>query len=105
MTISIDSRILHLKQLYAEIQQKISTIYEYLLLQASNGRYVDHQKEQKIKFLKIQLKSLQAKLAKSKSKPLSFPKPPQIRMTSYYPDLYWAKHSPSYNLQPSPTTL
>jgi hypothetical protein len=58
MTISIDSRILHLKQLYAEIQQKISTIYEHLLLQASNGRYVDHQKEQKIKFLKIQLKSL-----------------------------------------------
>jgi hypothetical protein len=58
MTISIDSRILHLKQLYAEIQQKISTIYEHLLLQASNGRYVDHQKEKKIKFLKIQLKSL-----------------------------------------------
>jgi hypothetical protein len=105
MTISIDSRILHLKQLYAEIQQKISTIYEHLLLQASNGRYVDHQKEQKIKFLKIQLKSLQVKLAKSKSKPLSFSKPPQIRMTSYYPDLYWAKHSPSYNLQPSPTTF
>jgi hypothetical protein len=25
-------------------------------------------------------------------------------MTSYYPDPYWAKHSPSYNPQPSPTT-
>jgi hypothetical protein len=55
MTISIDSRILHLKQLYAEIQQKISTIYEYLLLQASDGRYVDHQKEQKIKLYNLSL--------------------------------------------------
>jgi len=25
-------------------------------------------------------------------------------MTSYYPDPYWAKHSPSYNPQPPPTT-
>jgi hypothetical protein len=25
-------------------------------------------------------------------------------MTSYYPDPYWAKHSPSYKPQPLPTT-
>jgi len=59
MIVSIDSRILHLKQLCAEIQQKISTIHEYLLLQASNDRYVDPQKEQELKSFKIQLKSLQ----------------------------------------------
>jgi hypothetical protein len=95
MIVSVDSRILHLEQLYVEIQQRTSTIHEYLLLQSSNGRHVDTQKEHKIQSLKIQLKSLQAKLAKSKSKPLRFPEPPQTRMTSYYPYPYWAKHSPS----------
>jgi hypothetical protein len=25
-------------------------------------------------------------------------------MTSYYPDPYWVKHSPSYKPQPPPTT-
>jgi hypothetical protein len=104
MTVSVDSRILHLEQLCVEIQQRISTIHEYLLLQASNGRQVDPQKEHEIQSLKIQLKSLQAELAKSKSKPLPFPEPPQSRMTSYYPYPYWAKHSPSYNPQPPPTT-
>jgi hypothetical protein len=88
MTISVDSRILHLEQLCVEIQQRISTIYEYLLLQASNGRHVNPQKEHEIHSLKIQLKSLQAELAKSKSKPLLFPETPQPRMTSYYPDPY-----------------
>jgi len=48
MIVSIDSRILHLEQLCAEIQQRISTIHEYLLIQASNGRYVDPQKEHEI---------------------------------------------------------
>jgi len=67
-------------------------------------QHVDPQKEHEIQSLKIQLKSLQVELVKSKSKPLPFPKPPQTRMTSYYPDPYWAKHSPSYNLQPLPTT-
>ena len=67
-------------------------------------QHVDPQKEHEIQSLKIQLKSLQAELAKSKSKPLPFPEPPQTRMTSYYPDPYWAKHSPSYNPQPPPTT-
>jgi hypothetical protein len=104
MTVSVDSRILHLEQLCVEIQQKISTIHEYLLIQASNGRHVDPQKEHEIQSLKIQLKSLQAELAKSKSKPLPFLEPLQIRMTFYYPDPYWAKHSPSYNPQPPPTT-
>ena len=104
MTVSVDSRILTLEQLCAEIQQRISTIHEYLLLQASNGRHVDPQKEHEIQSLKIQLKSLQAELAKSKSKPLPFPEPPQNKMTSYYPDPYWAKHSPSYNPQPPPAT-
>ena len=32
MTVFVDSRILHLEQLCAEIQQRISTIHEYLLL-------------------------------------------------------------------------
>jgi len=64
MTVSVDSRILHLEQLCVEIQQRISTIHEYLLLQASNGRQVDPQKEHEIQSLKIQLKSLQAELAK-----------------------------------------
>jgi hypothetical protein len=104
MTVSVDSRILHLEQLCAEIQQKISTIHEYLLIQASNGRHVDPQKEHKVQSLKIQLKSLQVELAKSKSMPLPFPEPPQTRMTSYYLDPYWAKQSPTYNLQPPPTT-
>jgi hypothetical protein len=104
MIVSVDSRILHLKQLCAEIQQRISTIHEYLLIQASNGRYVNPRKEQELKSLKIQLKSLQAKLAKSKSKSLPFPEPPQTKMTSYYPNSYWAKHSPSYNPQPPPIT-
>ena len=88
MIVSVDSQILHLEQLCVEIQQRISTIHEYLLLQASNSRYVDPQKEQEIQSLKIQLKSLQVELVKSKSKPLPFPKPPQTRMTSYYPDPY-----------------
>jgi hypothetical protein len=79
--VSIDSRILHLEQLCVEIQQRISTIHEYLLLQASNSRHVDPQKEHEIQSLKIQLKSLQAELAKSKSKPLPFLEPPQTRMT------------------------
>jgi hypothetical protein len=48
MTISVDSRILHLEQLYVEIQQRISTIHEYLILQASTGRHVDPQKEHEI---------------------------------------------------------
>ncbi|KAJ6893634.1 hypothetical protein NC652_027629 [Populus alba x Populus x berolinensis] len=104
MTVSVDSRILHLEQLYAEIQQRILTIHEYLILQASTSRHVDPQKEHGIQSLKIQLKSLQAELAKSKSKPLPFPEPPYNRMTSYYPDPYWAKHCPSYNPQPPPTT-
>nr|TKS11584.1 hypothetical protein D5086_0000071770 [Populus alba] len=104
MTVSIDSRILHLEQLCAEIQQRISTIHEYFLLQASNGIHVDPQKENEIQSLKIQLKSLQAELVKSKSKPLPFPEPPQNRMTSYYLDPYWAKHSSSYNPQPPPAT-
>ncbi|KAG5251713.1 movement protein [Salix suchowensis] len=75
MTVSVDSRILHLEKLCAEIQQRISTIHEYLLLQASTGRHIDPLKEQEIQSLKIQLKSLQTELAKSKSKPLSFPEP------------------------------
>nr|TKR90937.1 hypothetical protein D5086_0000228410 [Populus alba] len=104
MTVSVDSRILHLEQLCAEIQQRISTIHEYLILQASTGRHVDPQKEHEIQSLKIQLKSLQAELAKSRSKPLPFPEPPQNKMTSYYPDPYWAKHSSSYNPQPPPAT-
>ena len=58
MTVSVDSRILTLEQLCAEIQQRISTIHEYLLLQASNGKHVDPQKEHEIQSLKIQLKSL-----------------------------------------------
>ena len=41
MTVSIDSQILLLEQLYAEIQQMISIIHEYLLIQASNGKHVD----------------------------------------------------------------
>jgi len=41
MIVSVDSRILHLEQLCVEIQQRISTIHEYLLLQASNSRHVD----------------------------------------------------------------
>jgi hypothetical protein len=104
MIVSVDSRILHPKQLCAEIQQRISTIHEYLLIQASNGRYVDPRKERELKSLKIQLKSLQAELAKSKSKFLPFPEPPQTKMTSYYLNSYWAKHSPSYNPQPPPIT-
>ena len=104
MTVSIDSRIPHLEQLCAEIQQRISTIHEYFLLQTSNGRHVDPQKENEIQSLKIQLKSLQAELDKSKSKPLPFPEPLQNRMTSYYPDPYWVKHSSSYNPQPPPAT-
>ena len=88
MIVFVDSRILHLEQLCAEIQQKIFTIHEYLLLQASNGRHVDPQKEHEIQSVKIQFKSLQAKLAKSKSKPLPFPEPLRNRMTSYYSDLY-----------------
>ena len=56
MTVSVDSRILHLEQLYAEIQQRISTIHEYLILQAFTGRHVDPQKEHEIQSLKIQLK-------------------------------------------------
>ncbi|KAG5222187.1 movement protein [Salix suchowensis] len=72
MTVSVDSRILHLEELCAEIQQRISTIHEYLLLQASTGRRIDPQKEQEIQSLKIQLKSLQNELAKSKSKPSPF---------------------------------
>jgi len=51
-------------------------------------QHVDPQKEHEIQSLKIQLKSLQVELVKSKSKPLPFPKPPQTRMTSYYPDPY-----------------
>uniref|UniRef100_A0A6N2KBD6 Uncharacterized protein n=1 Tax=Salix viminalis TaxID=40686 RepID=A0A6N2KBD6_SALVM len=104
MTVSVDSRILHLEELCAEIQQRISTIHEYLLFQASTGSRIDPQKEQEIQSLKIQLKSLQNELAKSKSKPSPFPEPSQNKMTSYYPDTFWTKHSPSFTPQPLPTT-
>uniref|UniRef100_A0A6N2MSN9 Uncharacterized protein n=1 Tax=Salix viminalis TaxID=40686 RepID=A0A6N2MSN9_SALVM len=104
MTVSVDSRILHLEELCAEIQQRISTIHEYLLFQASTGSRIDPQKEQEIQSLKIQLKFLQNELAKSKSKPSPFPEPSQNKMTSYYPDPFWTKHSPSFTPQPLPTT-
>jgi hypothetical protein len=48
MIVFVDSQILHLEQLCVEIQQMIPTIHEYLLLQASNGRHVDPQKEHEI---------------------------------------------------------
>uniref|UniRef100_A0A6N2MSM9 Uncharacterized protein n=1 Tax=Salix viminalis TaxID=40686 RepID=A0A6N2MSM9_SALVM len=72
---------------------KGSPIHEYLLFQASTGSRIDPQKEQEIQSLKIQLKSLQNELAKSKSKPSPFPEPSQNKMTSYYPDPFWTKHS------------
>ncbi|KAG5255169.1 movement protein [Salix suchowensis] len=65
---------------------------------------IESKKEQEIQSLKIQLKSLQNELAKSKSKPSPFHEPSQNKMTSYYPDPFWTKHSPSFTPQPLPTT-